>query len=223
MKTPITVEFPLAGEWLIGADGTEAGHERAFDFLRVDKKLKASRRAAWRELFQAVPLEEYYAWGQPMLAPFHGTVLAAIDGGEEIATSYLRTLINTLFSKQGDAELQQLLEAGAGDIRHFAGNHVILQSAEDTEVYAFLAHARKGSVCVTAGQQVEHLQKLAEVGNSGQSMTPHLHFQLMNQANPINAETLECRFRAYEVLVNGHWEKCELSVPKRRQRIRAVG
>lgn len=222
MKTPIIIEFPLAGEWLVGADGTEAGHERAFDFLRVDKKFKASRRSAWREFFHAVPLEEYYAWGQPMLAPFHGTVLAAVDGCPEVATSYLRTLIDTLFSKQGDAELQQLLNTGAGDIRRFAGNHLILQSTEAPDVYAFLAHARKGSVCVTAGQHVVPLQKLAEVGNSGQSMTPHLHFQLMSQANPINAETLECRFRAYEVLLKGEWQKSELTIPKRRQRIRAL-
>lgn len=55
-----------------------------------------------------------------------------------------------------------------------------------TENYLFLGHAdgtvtsyfhlRKGSVLVTAGERVRRGQKLAEVGSSGSSTDPHLHF-----------------------------------------------
>ncbi|BBB67940.1 hypothetical protein UNDYM_3687 [Undibacterium sp. YM2] len=222
MTAPIIIEFPLSGEWLVGADGTEAGHERALDLIQVDHKFKATRRPLWRELFQAVPLGDYYAFGQPIFSPFAGRVVTAVDGCPEAANSYLRTLVEMLFSKQGDAELQQLMDAGHGDIRAFAGNHIILQSSADPAVHAFLAHARTGSVCVEVGQEVAALQTIAAVGNSGQSMTPHLHFHLMAGANPVNAVTLECCFRAYELFSAGQWQRCETSLPRRRQRIRAL-
>ncbi len=58
------------------------------------------------------------------------------------------------------------------------GNHVVLDLGD--EVYAALAHLRRGSVRVRPGDRVAAGQQLAACGNSGNSTEPHLHFQLMD-------------------------------------------
>jgi murein DD-endopeptidase MepM/ murein hydrolase activator NlpD len=62
-------------------------------------------------------------------------------------------------------------------------------------VYALLAHLRRHSVRVTAGQRVAVGQQIAECGNSGNSAWPHLHFQLMDHPSVLLAAGLPVCFR----------------------------
>ncbi|WP_276131694.1 M23 family metallopeptidase [Polluticoccus soli] len=48
---------------------------------------------------------------------------------------------------------------------------------ETDSFYVFMGHFRKGSVIVSEGQTVRAGQALAQVGNSGMSLEPHLHIQ----------------------------------------------
>ena len=57
------------------------------------------------------------------------------------------------------------------------GNFVIEQIAPG--VYVLYAHLDPGSVQVHAGQKVSRGQLLGRIGTSGNSTTPHLHFQLL--------------------------------------------
>jgi murein DD-endopeptidase MepM/ murein hydrolase activator NlpD len=47
-------------------------------------------------------------------------------------------------------------------------------------VYAGYAHLIPGTVTVNRGDTVREGEVLGELGNSGNSNGPHLHFQLMN-------------------------------------------
>ncbi|MBX5469031.1 MAG: peptidoglycan DD-metalloendopeptidase family protein [Thermoleophilaceae bacterium] len=58
-----------------------------------------------------------------------------------------------------------------------AGCYVVLDGAGEDRDYAFM-HLRRGSVVVKPGQQVRTGQKLAEVGSTGESTGPHLHFEV---------------------------------------------
>ena len=58
------------------------------------------------------------------------------------------------------------------------GNHVIIRHADGT--FSALGHLKQGSVTVKAGDTVKADQVVAAVGNSGTSMFPHLHYQLMD-------------------------------------------
>jgi len=58
------------------------------------------------------------------------------------------------------------------------GNSVILDLGGGN--YALYAHFQPGSIRVKEGDRVERGDVLALVGNSGNSLAPHLHFHVMN-------------------------------------------
>ena len=75
---------------------------------------------------------------------------------------------------------------------HIAGNYVIVKHAE--EQYSLMAHLKKDSMLVKAGERVVRGQKLARCGNSGNSTEPHLHFHLQNGPNFFTSVGLPIRF-----------------------------
>lgn len=72
------------------------------------------------------------------------------------------------------------------------GNHVVIDHGEG--VFALCAHLRRGSVTVAVGDDVVAGQQLGEVGNSGYSSEPHLHFQLMDDRRPSAAAGMPFRW-----------------------------
>jgi murein DD-endopeptidase MepM/ murein hydrolase activator NlpD len=72
------------------------------------------------------------------------------------------------------------------------GNHVIIDLGNGD--YAVLAHLRRGSIRVTAGQRVRAGDQIAECGNSGNATEPHVHFQLMDRPVIAVAAGLPFRF-----------------------------
>ena len=58
------------------------------------------------------------------------------------------------------------------------GNHVVIRHNDG--LFSILGHLKQDSVLVKPGQSVRAEQTVAAVGNSGTSMFPHLHFQLMD-------------------------------------------
>lgn len=101
--------------------------------------------------------ENYWIWGQPVLAPADGTVITVLDGLSE-------NVPGTLAPEP-----------------HPAGNHIVLQTAESEFVY--LAHLQPGSILVQQGDQVVARSQLALVGNTGNSSEPHLHIHVQSEAD----------------------------------------
>src|SRR3546814_3320485 len=98
-------------------------------------------------------LEDYYCWNEKILAPADGTVLEAVDGLPDQAI-------------------------GTRNTKAAAGNHVMLDLGHGE--YAMLAHLRRGSVAVEAGQQVAAGDELGRCGNSGHTSEQHLHLHLQD-------------------------------------------
>ena len=115
-------------------------------------------------------------YGQHVLAPAPGIVVAATDGIP-------------------DAELlgDQQPPAGAS-LLWAAGNHVVIR--HDHGVHSFLAHLQKGSVDVAAGQQVQTGTLLGSAGSSGNANGPHLHLHFMDGPDPIAAAPLPIQLTA---------------------------
>ena len=69
-----------------------------------------------------------------------------------------------------------------------AGNHVIMDLGHGR--YALYAHLLPGSVAVAAGDVVARGQRLGRLGNSGNTDSPHLHFQLMDGPSALGSNGL---------------------------------
>jgi murein DD-endopeptidase MepM/ murein hydrolase activator NlpD len=124
-------------------------------------------------------LDQHACYGRPILAPADGRVVWARDGGRE---------------------LPPFREAR----RHEAGNFIIIEHAPD-ELTEF-RHLKKGSLAVKVGDVVRRGQVIAACGNSGNALTPHLHFAFLGSVDPI--ATRPMRLSDYEVLVApGVWQK----------------
>ncbi len=106
--------------------------------------------------------EDYYCYGKPVIAPADGWVEEIIDGIED--------------NKIADFNLE-----------HNWGNTIVIRHAEG--LYSKLSHLQKSSFKVARGAYIKKGDVLAQVGNSGRSPYPHLHFQI--QATPfVGSKTL---------------------------------
>lgn len=155
-------------------------------------------------LFGAGPTAAWYGWEQPVYAPFDGIVAAASDGWPDLIRDGLRPLVVP----------PKLVNA---DIRPFAGNYVIVQSPA---VAMLLAHLRRGSLTVTAGQGVVRGQRVGAVGNSANSLAPRLHLQVMDGPDPLTARIIPFRLRRYERWAGQSWTAVDLGAPAAGERIR---
>lgn len=170
-STPVIVNPPLRGQWSIF---NPPGHPPlAFDFLAVDERRNPYRNASLvRHIFARISVENTLAWDMPVYAPLAGTVVEASDCvADRQQLSMIRDLINLVFFGPKVAP----------PFSNLGGNYVILDCGG---VYPLCAHLRCGSVLVRAGQSVAAGEPLGAVGNSGSSLQPHLHFQVMNSPEP---------------------------------------
>jgi hypothetical protein len=221
----VAVDFPLWGEhpktqWVavntpsdrIPSHGTDMlGQRFAYDLLQVDSRrgLHDHPAGTLRRLIFGVRARDCYAWGAEIHAPLDGEIVRASDGvGERRWIHPLRELVLVL---------KNAATFSPDRLPSVLGNHVIMQSGD---IFAGFAHLVPGSVTVEAGQTVRRGDVLGRVGHTGNSTSPHLHFQLMDSPELMTAKGVPCAFRAYEVLRDGSWESVENGVPRKVDRIR---
>lgn len=217
-RESVAVDFPLRGEWVavrtpahrIPSHGTDYFAQRyAFDFVSVDSRRKPYGPPAWSHLLGKLAVEECYGWAKAVCTPFAGVIGSLGDGWPDgrvlnFWKDYLRT---AWFSPK----------VRGSDLRPLAGNHVIIECGQ---VFALLAHLRCASITVRVGQPVQAGQRIAEVGNSGNSTAPHLHFQLMDGPDPLSANGVPGRFRRYERHNGLAWETVSDGIPRRMEPVR---
>jgi murein DD-endopeptidase MepM/ murein hydrolase activator NlpD len=220
---PIVVAFPLEGEgWVavnspadrIPSHGTDLlGQRYAFDFLRTDQRRgQHYHPASWaRTLLVGVPTRECYAWGAPVRAPFDGEVVRAFDGVKE------RSRVHPL--RELALVLKNALTFTPARLPAMLGNHVIVRHGD---LFAGFVHLAPGSVVAREGQQVRLGEVLGRVGHTGNSTTPHLHFQLMDGVDPLTARGLPCAFESYEVSRADGWVLVNGGIPSKTERIRVI-
>lgn len=102
--------------------------------------------------------EQFYTFGEELLAVADGTVVA----------------IN-----EGVAESAPMVAESPGAKSGFGGNYVIIEI--DTDVYAAYEHVQSDSITVEVGDSVEAGDVIGRLGNTGPSLGPHLHFGLLDR------------------------------------------
>jgi hypothetical protein len=83
-------------------------------------------------------------------------------------------------------------------IENTVGNHVILKVRDG--LYLLYAHLEHGTVDVHEGQTVRRGQVLGKIGSSGNSTTPHLHFQVMTTATFFPTDSPPFVFDRFQLL-----------------------
>ena len=212
----ITVEFPLRGEWTalrspgtkVPSHGTDYfGQRYAFDFARIDAGTnKYYPQSIFRHLLGHVPASSFFCWDEPVYSSSAGTVIGAADGWPD------HERVNFF------ADMLRTSDIDGADYRPLTGNYVIIQGEG---AFAMYGHLRRGSVEVAVGQRVVAGGRIGRVGNSGNSTMPHLHFQLMDRADPLEAKGVPCAFGAYERFEKDRWIGVRDGIPQVLERVRA--
>lgn len=139
--------LPLAGSWFVSS-----GHD-----FGVEHRRHLSRgHFAWDfvkvdkngRLTAGKALVDNFSFGQPVLAPAGGVVIDVVDGEPD----------NVPEAAGGSKKANYIeIDHGRGEVSR-------------------MVHLRQHSVRVAVGDSVVAGQVIAQVGNSGNSDTPHLHF-----------------------------------------------
>ena len=194
----VVLKLPFRGTWRVQnsparrvpSHGTDLfATTYAIDFIAVDGRQTATTRD-WRTLLSTEPVERFVAFGQPILAPTDGRVVAVHDGEADHEARRSRLALLPYALTQATRA-----RAGAGAL---AGNHVILHRKVD-DAYIVLAHLRAGSIQVRPGESIVAGRQLGSCGNSGNSTQPHLHIQVMDDADPFRARGVPMSFRDYRL------------------------
>src|SRR5215471_3269250 len=114
---------------------------------------------------------DYYAYGKKVLAAKDGTVVN------------VRT------------DVAENVPGESTNVTTPSGNVVIIDHGNNQ--FGYYAHLKPFTVGVKVGAHVKAGDVLGEVGNSGDSTEPHLHFHVMNNADPNQADGVP--------LVFEHW------------------
>lgn len=196
---PVVLRSPVEGRWVpvnspadkVPSHGThELGQTYAIDLVHVPD----GEWSAVRNWPLAARPDTFPSFGRDVLAPADGVVVQA-SGWQRDHWSrnswpgVLYLVVEGMVFRQ----LLSLLTLSAG--RFVVGNSVTLDLGGG--VYAVFAHLRRGSPRVSKGDRVRAGDVLGEVGNSGNSSEPHLHFHLMDRPRPLTAAGLPFAF-SYE-------------------------
>jgi len=193
---PVELALPFTGTWLVQnsparrvpSHGTHLfATTYAIDFVAVRGRRTADVRD-WRTALGTEPPERFLAFGLPVLAPAAGSVVAVHDGEPDHEA---RRSPSALLGYA----LTQASRARAGGAA-LAGNHVVI-ALDAPGVFVVLAHLRRGSVAVRAGERVTPGDVVGRCGNSGNSTQPHVHVQVMDGPDASVARGVPLTFRAY--------------------------
>ncbi len=186
----VVISPPLKGEGYISADSCcdSTRHVRAT--LPANGRLWVSQRYAvdWEQLnaegkvysggeAAREKLENYTIFGKQALAVADATVVSITDG----------------YPEQVPGKFPETISLEEAD-----GNSVVLDLGNGK--YALYAHLQPGSVRVKPGDKVRTGQVLGLVGNTGNSLAPHLHFQVMNGPSSLASNGLPYEINSFEIM-----------------------
>ena len=185
-RKPAVIAPPLDGPaWLDGdsccdmgahrmalnaLNGTLWGAERfAIDYIQLQPNGTMSTG-------DVTKVESYPYFGADIHAVADGAVVATLDGlPEQIPTKSPTGL----------------------PLEEYGGNHIVQDIGDGN--YAFYAHLKTGSLKVKVGDQLTSGQVIANLGNTGNSDAPHLHFHVMSTSDPLRSDGLPFLIKSFRL------------------------
>lgn len=198
-RSSVRYGFPLRGTWYMRGIPSALSHHRwttatefAVDFFKTD----ATGNISSGEFLDPT---SYYGYGADVLAAADGVVERVIHGMRQDRAARERRQgegKEDYARRMGELNQRAQREHGLGGA---TGNLVVLRHANG-ERTAY-GHLKTGSLEVGEGDPVTRGQKLAEVGDTGDSPAAHLHFQVMEadamRSVPFQFDDVRIRSREY--------------------------
>ena len=170
--------FPLKGNFLVvtGHVSAPQGHEErsqqfAYDVVALGPLLELLSGDGTKN-------EGFIGFGKDVLAPAAGTVVYARNDIPDNPAS-------------GNQEMDKLL-ALPDSPWGVAGNCVVIDHGNGE--WSLLAHMKKGSVRVKKGYRLKQGEIIGQLGNSGATTGPHLHYHLMDGPKLLLSDGLPAHF-----------------------------
>jgi Peptidase family M23 len=184
LRPPVVLGPPLAGaRWVAVGSCCDGPHRRAMQ--AINGELYLAQRFAID--FNRLDADYRTEFGDPSLntsAPGYGQPVLAVADATVVAAT--------------DRYPDQIPGAPTGvTLENAEGNHVILDLGDGR--YALYAHLKPGSVNVQEGERVQQGQVIGELGNSGSSTGPHLHFHVMDAPSGLVADGVPYVFADFEL------------------------
>jgi len=167
-KDTTKLRLPFGGEWFVYQGGrlvyqNPNAYRDAERYAMTFTVLKDGRPFSG----DGSKNEQYYCYGQPVLAPADGTII----------------LINDTYADNLPGRPEQVLPTG---------NRVLI--AHSNQEYSLLMHLKQNSIKVKRGDKVKQGDVVGECGNSGASAAPHLEYRLQNSKGVPFPQTLPPQF-----------------------------
>jgi hypothetical protein len=125
--------------------------------------------------------ENYVIYGKTAIAATDGTVVLVIDGLED--------------------QVPGELPGTSIPLDEADGNSVVVDIGDG--LYMMYAHMKNGSIKVAEGDQVSRGDEIGQVGNTGNSSAPHLHFHVMDGPSPLASNGLPYVIDSFTVTGRG--------------------
>jgi hypothetical protein len=169
-KNKTKLSLPFKGRWLVvwGGDTKELNQHHDAPCQKFAFDFLGIDENGKTRKGASETNEDYLAFGREILAPADGLVTDVIDG---------------------------VRDNSSGSMNPYSalGNTVFIQHSEN-EV-SVLAHLKRKSITVKAGDNVKKGQVIGLCGNSGNSSEPHLHYHLQNTPIIQDGSGIKCFFQ----------------------------
>jgi len=168
--------LPFEGTWYVASEHSyQDPHKRfaAEAFAYDFIQIGANGKSYQRE---GLRNSDYYAYGKKVLATKDGKVV----------------FVQTAIAEN---------EPGKTNVNMPGGNVVVIDHGDNQ--FSYYAHLRPNTIMVREGAQVRAGDVLGEVGNSGDSLEPQLHFHVMNHASPDQADGIPAVFTMWKAQAYG--------------------
>ncbi len=183
----------------------------AYDFTLADQSGNIHERDGSKA-------EDYYGWGQPVFCPGDGRVVSVTHDKPDryrvrqpsipIAPEEYEKLRTQAFERLKKLGMEEIL-----------GNHVIIDHGNDE--FSLLDHMQQNSVAVAVGDELTRGTPVGKIGNSGDSIFPHIHYELKNAKGVFTAEGLPSQFREFQLLLGANRRRIENRCPNTGMIIKA--
>jgi len=187
--------FPLSGVWFVGVGATpHTAHrwvipeEFALDIAKLGSNGLSHKGAGTK-------FKDYYAYGVEVLAAADGQVVGMENAQPENASDMRQPneTEEAYFARLNGLQMSKI----AKGVSAVAGNYVML--AHSGGEYSFYAHLKRGSVRVRLGDHVKAGAVLGQLGSSGNSTEPHLHFQVCDGPDPLMSAGIPVNFKSIKI------------------------